>query len=188
MVLTAAEGIVEEEGSPALKVRKIALEIGYTVGSIYMVFDNMADLIRQVKGRTLDDLAQELDQVADGDNVEQCIIELAKAYVAFARRNYNRWRMIFEQCHEEDDEIPEWYKEKVTGMFERIEKLFASLGPHRSEEQTRLAARALWSGVHGACMLSVAGKFELTGMSDIEQVVITLVENFLKGWVEQEQH
>ncbi|HEY5141506.1 MAG TPA: TetR family transcriptional regulator, partial [Methylococcales bacterium] len=34
MILDAAERIVTEEGFSALKVRKIAVEIGYTVGSI----------------------------------------------------------------------------------------------------------------------------------------------------------
>ncbi len=43
------------------------MEIGYTVGSIYMVFDNMADLIMHVKGRTLDDISQQLKAVVDGD-------------------------------------------------------------------------------------------------------------------------
>lgn len=182
MVLEAAETIVEEEGFPALKVRKIAMEIGYTVGSIYMVFDNMADLIRQVKGRTLDNLARDLDRVDAGDNVEQCVVDLAKAYVLFARRNYNRWIMIFEQCQQEEGEVPDWYKSKVNRMFGRIEGLFAQLDPQQSPEQSRLAARALWSGIHGVCMLSLTGKLEMVGVSDVEHVVVTLVENFLKGW------
>lgn len=37
MVLEAAEEIVQEDGYPALKVRKMATDIGYTVGSIYRV-------------------------------------------------------------------------------------------------------------------------------------------------------
>lgn len=187
MVLKAAETIVEEEGFPALKVRKIALEIGYTVGSIYMVFANMADLIMHVKGRTLDDLALRLDQVPDDDSVEQCIIELAKAYLLFASQNYNRWSMIFEQCQRDEGEIPDWYREKANLMFVRIESLFRQLAPGRSEEQTRLAARALWSGVHGVCMLSLTGKLDLVGVRNIEPIVILLVENFLNGWVRSAQ-
>jgi len=35
MVLDAAEAIVIKEGFSELKVRKIAVEIGYTVGSIF---------------------------------------------------------------------------------------------------------------------------------------------------------
>lgn len=182
MVLKAAEDIVEEDGFPALKVRKIAMEIGYTVGSIYMVFDNMADLIRHVKGRTLDDLTRELDQVADGDNIEQCILNLAKAYLSFARRNYNRWTMIFEQCQQDNGDIPDWYKEKVNRMFVRIETLFCQLEPEQPREQSCLAARTLWSGVHGVCMLSLAGKLDMVGVGDIDQVVTMLVKNFLAGW------
>ena len=49
------------------------MEIGYTVGSIYMVFENMADLIIHVKGRTLDDIAEQLGLVANDDNAEKNI-------------------------------------------------------------------------------------------------------------------
>lgn len=187
MVLKAAETIVIEEGFAALKVRKIALEIGYTVGSIYMVFDNMADLIMHVKGRTLDDLAQQLDQVGDHDDVEQCIVELAKAYLSFAVQNHNRWRMIFDQGQQGDDKVPGWYQEKVDQMFERVENLFRGLTPGQAEEQMRLAARALWGGVHGVCTLSLSGKMDLAGVGNVENVVVLLVENFLKGWEQTHQ-
>ena len=65
LVLDAAETIVIDEGFSELKVRKIAMEIGYTVGSIYMVFANMADLIMHINARTLDALAAQLEQIQD---------------------------------------------------------------------------------------------------------------------------
>ena len=49
MVIQAAETIIVEDGLGKLKARNIALEIGYTVGSIYMVFDSMGDLITHLK-------------------------------------------------------------------------------------------------------------------------------------------
>ena len=67
LVLDAAETIVREEGFSGLKVRKIASEIGYTVGSIYMVFANMADLIMHINARTLDAIAAQLGQVQDAN-------------------------------------------------------------------------------------------------------------------------
>lgn len=183
MVLEAAETIVDEEGFPALKVRKIAMEIGYTVGSIYMVFDNMADLIMHVKGRTLDELSEELALVDDCTDPQACIVQLAKVYVLFASRHYNRWRMIFEQCQNEEGDIPDWYQDKANRMFIRIEDLFRQLRPELSEEQARLGARALWSGVHGVCMLSLTGKLDMLGVDNIEQVVTLLVESFFRGWM-----
>ena len=65
MVLDAAESIVIEDGFSALKARTIAREIGYTVGSIYMVFTNMADLMMHINARTLDAIAAQLDQTQD---------------------------------------------------------------------------------------------------------------------------
>ncbi len=184
MVLQAAETIIVEEGSQALKVRKIAMEIGYTVGSIYMVFDNMADLMLHIKARTLDDLAGELEQVVEQcDAPELCIAELAKVYVSFAIDHYHRWSMIFGQDAHEQDEAPDWYLQKVNQMFIRVESLFRQLSPQQSSEQTQLAARALWSGVHGVCMLSVSGSLDRVGAGNTEKVVMLLVENFLQGWV-----
>lgn len=182
MVLTAAENIVVEGGFNKLKVRSIALEIGYTVGSIYMVFDNMADLIMQVKGRTLDDIAEQLNAVDVSNNTEQAIILLANAYLNFARQNFNRWRMIFEHQLAADEQVPDWYQKKVNAIFSLVEQQFNQLSNSHTEEQSKQAARALWSGVHGICTLSLTGKLDLLGVDNIENTVALLVDNFIVGW------
>ncbi len=182
MVLKAAETIVVEEGFHKLKVRSVAMEVGYTVGSIYMVFDNMADLIMHVKGRTLDDISQQLQAVDSQGSAEQCIAGLAECYLNFARQNFNRWRMIFEHQLAEAETIPDWYQEKVNHIFALVEIQFKRLSDSHSEEQSKQAARALWSGVHGICTLSLTGKLDLLGISSIEESVKLLVDNFIAGW------
>jgi len=179
MVLNAAEAIVINEGYPALKMRRIAKEIGYTVGSIYMVFTNMADLITHIKARTLDDMAAQLQQVQYGAP-EQCIAELARVYLSYASQNFNRWSMVFVQ----DAEIPEWYQEKVDHVFSRVEAQIAKLAPQCSAQQSKQAARALWSGIHGICILSLTGKLDVAGIKEVENTVALLVENFIGGWVD----
>lgn len=56
MALTAAEQIVLENGYESLSARKVASAIGYTVGTLYLVFENLDDLVLQVNARTLDRL------------------------------------------------------------------------------------------------------------------------------------
>lgn len=56
MALAAAQQIVTEQGFAALNARKIASAIGYTVGTLYLVFKNLDDLFLQLNARTLDDL------------------------------------------------------------------------------------------------------------------------------------
>lgn len=182
MVLTAAETIVIEEGFDKLKVRKIALEIGYTVGSVYMVFDNMADLIMHIKGRTLDDIDKQLNAVVSTDNSEQTIVLLAKTYLLFARQNFNRWRMIFEHQLAANEEVPDWYQKKISKIFALVEQHFKQLGTTHSEQQSEQAAWALWSGVHGICTVSLTGKLDMLDVNSIENTVVLLVENFIAGW------
>lgn len=179
MVLDAAETIIINEGYSALTVRRIAMEIGYTVASIYMVFTNMADLAVHIKANTVDDLAEQLQQVPDCVP-EQHIAELAKAYLKFADRNFNRWRMIFVQ----DAEGPEWYQEKINQIFSRVEAQFAQLAPSCSTQQSEQAARALWSGVHGICTLSLTGELDAEGINDVENTIVLLVESFIGGWID----
>jgi len=182
MVLNAAEMIVIEEGFGKLKVRKIAMEVGYTVGSIYMVFDNMADLVMHIKGRTLDDIATQLNAVDQDNTTEQRIALLAKTYLLFANQNFNRWRMIFEHQLADDEKVPDWYQQKVNQIFSIVELQFKQLSSTHTEEESKQAARALWSGVHGICTLSLTGKLDLLGVDNIEKTVDLLVSGFIQGW------
>ncbi len=178
MVLDAAETIIINEGYSALTVRKIATDIGYTVGSIYMVFANMADLVTHIKANTVDELIGQLQQVPDCIP-ERYIAELSKAYLKFADRNFNRWSMIFAQ----DAEIPEWYQQKINLIFSQIETQFAQLEPDCTTQQHKLAAQALWSGVHGICTLSLTGNLDAADINDVEDAIVLLVESFIGGWV-----
>ena len=182
LVLDAAETIVIEEGFPGLKVRKVAGEIGYTVGSVYMAYENLADLIMHINARTLDAIAAQLKQVKVA-NAEQSIQALAITYLTYASQNFNRWRTIFEYPLPAAAEFPGWYQEKVDNVFAPVEARFLELAPELSEEQRIRAARALWCGIHGICVLSVTGKRDEAGIKDIEEMIVLLVRSFLRGWI-----
>jgi len=180
MVLKAAETIVIEDGFNALTVRKIALEIGYTVGSIYMVFANMNDLATHVKARTLDQLAEHLQQSVTDGGAERQLMALADTYLQFAARHFNRWRMIFDA--QSDAPVPDWYQAKVEQMFAIAEALFGQLAQNVSAERSRLASRALWSGVHGICILSLTGEQQAGEVEAAKKAVELLVWTFIQGW------
>jgi AcrR family transcriptional regulator len=183
MVVKAAETIVVEDGLAKLKVRNIAMEIGYTVGSIYMVFDSMGDLIMHLKSRTLDDIALSLQQVPTDQSPDQCLLALAKAYLNFAEQNLNRWQMLFENEQARETVTPDWYKLKVAQLFKPVALQFERLAPLASVTQTEQAAHALWGGVHGICFLSLRGSLTVVGVSNVEAIVVLLVENFIRGWL-----
>ena len=182
MVLDAAETIVIEEGFSALKARNIAREIGYTVGSIYMVFTNMADLILHINARTLDAIAAQLEQAQDG-SAEESIETLTLTYLSYARQHFDRWRTVFDYRRLDSAEIPGWYQEKIDSVFAPVEARFAQLTPELTDADRRRAARALWCGVHGICVLSLTEPQTKADIKEIEATIVLLVRNFMRGWV-----
>ena len=183
LVLKAAETIVIEEGLSALKVRRIAMDIGYTVGSIYMAFKSMADLIMHINAKTLDAIAAELKQVQDC-NTEHSIETLAIAYLGYANQNFNRWRNVFENSFSAETKNPDWYQEKFDNVFALIDERFAKFKPELAEGHRKRAARALWCGIHGICVLSLKGELDKTEINDVEETIVLLVRTFMQGWIE----
>jgi len=183
MALVAGEKIIEEEGYKALTARRVSSAIGYTVGSLYLVFSNLDDLRLQINTRTLDQLLSGLDEVMKRCNTpHDCIKALAREYLRFAQRNELRWLMVFEHKLPAGIETPAWYLNHIEKLFECIDQQFYSLGSVKAQTGSVRAARALWSGVHGICILASTGKLNVVSGETVESVVDTLVDNFLKGW------
>ena len=184
LVLEASERIVIEEGFEALKVRRIATEIGYTVGSIYMAFKSMADLIMHINAKTLDAITAELKQIQDC-NIEPSIETLAIAYLGFASQNFNRWRNVFENSYSAETQAADWYQDKFDNVFALVDTQLAKFKPKLSESHRKLAARALWCGIHGICVLSLKGELDKTDINEVEEMIVLLVRSFMQGWIEQ---
>jgi AcrR family transcriptional regulator len=162
MVLNAAETIIIEEGFAALTIRKIAMEIGYTVGSIYMVFASRAELILHINTRTLEDINNRLQPVTTTGDIETWL----KAYLHYARTNSNRWRMVFTT---ESKSLPDWYQAQLDNVFQQFASYFTVVTLEQSQ-----TVYALWQAIHGICLLSAN--------DDAETSVLLLLRTFLQGW------
>ena len=180
MVLNAAESIVVNHGIHALTVRKIAVDIGYTVGSIYMVFANMQDLITHIKLRTLEQLIQHL-QVDDTLPAEQQLRQLGLYYLDFAEQHFNRWEFVFDAV-DPDNPLPASYRQKLEQLFQPLEIWLARLQPQADPVVVKRAAQGLWSALHGICLLHLNGSFGHSDVYAARQAVQLVVDNFIRGW------
>ncbi len=184
MALSATERIVREQGYQGLSARKVAGAIGYTVGTLYLVFDNLDDLILQVNGRTLDRLyARMVQEQAKQKQAKERLLQLGHSYIQFACEEPHTWQMIFEHRLTGEREIPEWFQLKVARMFALVETGLEPLAAQHSPGEIALAARALWSGVHGVCILAVSDKLDVVGVESVQNLTDLLVGNFLKGFI-----
>ena len=111
MALDAAQSLLEHEGPAGLSARKISSQIGYTVGTLYLVFQNLDDLIFQLNLRTLKRLREEIEQVAQAVTEPLASLKaMADAYTDFAQANVHCWRMLYEHPYVQVSSVFEDYQ------------------------------------------------------------------------------
>jgi len=183
MALSAAENIVMEQGYEGLSARKVATAIGYTVGTLYLVFENIDDLILNVNARTLDRLHSRMSAVqANALDPGDYVVTLGEVYISFADQDPHRWAMVFEHRLADEREVPAWYQEKIMRMFAMVEDGLEPLAGRRPHSEVTQAARAIWGGVHGICILALSGTLDITGVESVQELTRSLIRNYLVGF------
>lgn len=185
MALAAAKDIVVQQSFQNLSARKVAKMIGYTVGTLYVVFKNFDDLILHLNAQTLDAISEKMTSVTTQPyaSFEERMLALGKAYIEFAQDNPNCWNMLFEHRLPLGEPLPTWYQKKLTTLFNLLEHQLVKHGAF-SPEKAALAGSVLWSGVHGICTLSLNEKLDVSGNDSSEALLNSLVTCYLSGFQE----
>lgn len=183
MAIEVASGIVEKEGATALTARKVATGMGYTVGTLYHLFKNFDDLVAHVNGRTLEEMGALITREAKRRRKPTARIRaMAENYVRFATEHPNRWRLIFEHTSGPGHQSPEHVKQRRDAMFELVADNLRDLDPDRAPNDIAHTATALWSGVHGICILALTGNLYLGGAFSMNKLIDTLLTPVLADY------
>jgi AcrR family transcriptional regulator len=182
MALAAAADLVDREGQAGISMRAVGRAIGYTAGNLYLLFANQDDLLATVSEGTADAMYAALAGAA-----ARCREPLAKlqaiaaAYIRFAQQHPNRWRLLFE--HRLPPGTPDRPGAIVrqAALFDLVKAHLRPLLPNLQERQLHAAATALWSSVHGLCVLAVTGKLGWSGISSTRQLSDLIVHALVVG-------
>ena len=180
MALTAAESLLATGGPQSLSMRRIAQSIGYTHGTLYLIFDNLDDLIVELNARTLDELIAHLRlssaSMAPGRTSAKA---LALAYFSFAREHCARWRLIFEHHLRDNtsDNSPAVITERIASGYELVE---AALEIKQTDNEPLLGA-SFWAAVHGITVLALDHK--LVGANGMELDPHEVIERTVQMYV-----
>lgn len=183
LAIEAVRQLVVEQGLAKLSVRKVASTIGYTPGMLYHVFANQDDLILHANAATLDSLLAQMDQ-AQTLTPRQALGAMAAAYLALASDHTALWQMVFLHRMSQDAQVPGWYQHKVAQLFEKVEAQMARLAHGQSPADIHLAARTLWSSVHGIAVLAAEDKLEVAGEVKAEAMLTSLLDHYLGSWAQ----
>ena len=180
MAIAAAAEHVEIDGFQSLTARKVASKIGYTVGTLYHVFRNFDDLVIHLNAQTIDEMAALIQQQTRRKrNPEVRIRAMAEFYVQFATDHPDRWRLVFEHQAPRGLPTPVQMKERRDVMFEMVADNLSEISPRRATQEIDHTATALWSGIHGICILALTGKLYLGGAFSMVKLIDTLIDSVL---------
>lgn len=181
MAIDATRMIVSSEGVRALSTRKVAKEIGYSVGTIYNLFENLDDLIVHLNGTTLDALHGVLSNVPISGRPENNLRQLASTYIKFTRENLNLWNSLFDHRLPPGENLPKWYTEKIERLLLLIEQAIAPVFSEDEILACKRSAWVLWSSLHGICSLSNSEKLDIVATESATQLTDHLITNYMAG-------
>jgi AcrR family transcriptional regulator len=181
LALDAAREIVAREGFRGLTARRVAQRIGYSVGTLYNVFENLDDLIVHLDAGLLDRLYAAVTDGPPHADIETALKALAGRYIAFVETNRNEWELMFEHKLPPGQDLPEWYYTKLHRLLALVEDTLAPLfGAGEAAARAR-AARVLWAGVHGIATLAGTGKLAIITAEGAGELIDTLIETYVAG-------
>lgn len=182
LILDATVALVREQGAQ-VTARQIAAAIGYTPGMLYSVFVNLQDIFLHVNAMTLDTLYQRCrDASQASDSPAQALQSMASAYLGFADAEVNRFDLLFTRWPDRDTPPPDVLAQRIRSLFALVEQCLGELAPGSDAETRHLAARALWSGVHGATALHLNDQLYLDPVHTPQDIVASQVTRFLDSW------
>ncbi len=181
MAMSATQEMVAAEGIRAITTRRLAKEMGYSVGTIYNLFSNLDDLIVHLNGTTLDSLYEVLSAVERDGDPEGSIRKMAETYITFTQENFNLWNSLFEHRLPAGEELPDWYNAKIGRLLLLVEETLSPIFAKGQEEECQKAARVLWSSLHGICSLASSEKLDIVATESALELTDSLITNYLAG-------
>jgi AcrR family transcriptional regulator len=154
-LLDAADAVLAERGSQGLTLRDVARAAGVSHGAPYHHFASLNELLAAVAERGFVILGDAMAQAVAVPDTREQLLRVAHAYVACARAQPERFRLMFGPMLANKDEHP--------GLKSAAERAFGFvLGAANAHDKKHGASLALagWSLAHGLSHLLIDGAFE----------------------------
>lgn len=180
MAVEAGHRLICANGFRNFSARKVASEIGYTIGTIYNIFGSHDLFILHINAKTLDMWYESLVQLASKQVKPLGVHDIAKFYIEYSRSHYNEWSALFEHTLPKEEALPDWYTPKMTRFFDLSESILLPYVAN-NRRKARRAARVLWASIHGICTLGLTRKLDMVESESTVVLTKSLIDNYLYG-------
>ena len=151
-----------DTGFAAFSAREVARRVGYSIGTIYNVFDSLDHLLIAINGRTFELWTAFLERQIEQGGADR-IRSLVEAYFGFARAHPKLWMAIYDHRLPPGMVMPDDDMEKRRALTRIVFGEVARQLPNLAEGEVLRLARSLIATVHGHCTYELNGSFALMG-------------------------
>lgn len=185
MALEAAYEIVVSEGARNLTTRKVAARIGYSVGTLYLIFKNLDDLKLALNIQSITRLRSRLVEATDPivDPAEQ-LKAMAHYYLEFGLQRPNLWRLMFEHQMPGDEPMPETITRETDALLDLLVAKFGELMPGAELQDVLQVTTAYWSALHGVTHLVITEKLQLAHVDSAHDVLEQQMDMLFRGLIQ----
>ena len=162
MIVREGHRQMSEVGFARFSAREVAKRIGYSIGTIYNVFESHDLLILAINARTLAQWQAHVEGQLAG--VEEGRLRvLVEAYFEFAILNRHAWTALYDHRLPQDVPPPDYYRDQIRSLMGIVRDEIAAVLPAARIDEADALTRSLLATVHGHCFFTLNGTFALLG-------------------------
>lgn len=155
--VAAAEKLFADQGLDGLTMRALAGELGCSRMTPYRYFDNQEHLVSEVRTAAFRRLARACEAVVTDAAPRARIEAIGRAYIAFAARDPNAYRLMFDLSPPTEPRaaLTQASIDSFKPLVDAVTRAIAQ-GALRGDPLT--VAHVVWIGLHGLVSLRLADK------------------------------
>lgn len=186
LILDAAKKIAYEEGFEKVSVRKIAEEIEYSVGTIYLYFRNMDEIIFELHNTAFQKFYECQLQVKDIKDPMEKLRRHGETYIRFGLENPDLYELMFivRAPGNEIESGTEWKEGLKTFDFLRQNMQECLDAGYFKGADVNVLSVGMWSFVHGLVSLYLRKRMAMLPQDYIQPVLFgafnTMIDNLQK--------
>lgn len=195
-IMDAAREMFVRDGYEAVTLRKIALAIQYSPGTIYQYFKDKRALVQTIIRKDALDLREHMINCLEGDDPVEQISELARRYALWGISHPNHYRLMNVPPPAWSEENHEVHKRENAPLEHEVLSVLTVVvteGIRRGQLKEKysdpaLVAATLWAGIHGVVLLEISTTSKTRALAGGRDTAFadrfnTLTEVFLDGFL-----
>lgn len=186
-IIGASLELGHAHGEDGVTMRAIASRLGTSATTLYTCFESKAAIMRELRLRGVMSLGRSLIEGFELGDARECLLEVSRRYIAFARDNAWLYTVLFvdetpvaEAVTAAQAELIARLEVELTGRF--LDR-FIEFSGRRPPDARRILVR-WWAGVHGLAALlitrRVRSEHRFLPVGDVD----AFVEEYVRGVVD----